>query len=300
MRWRRRTGSIRCRSGPASGEALRVIGAISQVLVAPEDAGGAARAPWPIRAVRIVTLTVTEKGYCHDPATGDLDEAPSRHRPRPRRIRDRAALGARLHRRGAARRRRAAGVAPFTVLSCDNLPSNGRTVKQRDLPRFAALRDPDLGAFVAARGRLPVHAWSTASCRPRRTRIAPAIAAALGVRGRLAGRDRAVHAMGDRGPFPDRPAGLGGGRRRVRRRTSSPTSMMKLRLLNGSAFDARLSRLSRRATRRSRTPWRIPAFATLVTRPDGRGGHADAAHAARRRSRRLQGARSSSASATRR
>ena len=25
--------------------------------------------------VRIVTLTVTEKGYCHDPATGELDEA---------------------------------------------------------------------------------------------------------------------------------------------------------------------------------------------------------------------------------
>ena len=32
--------------------------------------------------IRIVSLTVTEKGYCHDPATGELDAGASRHPPR--------------------------------------------------------------------------------------------------------------------------------------------------------------------------------------------------------------------------
>src|SRR5882724_8463031 len=45
----------------AAGETLQVIGAIKEALVAP--------------AVAIVTLTVTEKGYCYDPATAALDEA---------------------------------------------------------------------------------------------------------------------------------------------------------------------------------------------------------------------------------
>ena len=70
--------------------------------------------------MRIVSLTVTEKGYCHTPQTGDLDE---RH---PDIVHDleqsrRAALGARLH-RGRAGAPAGAGVAPFTVLCCDNLP----------------------------------------------------------------------------------------------------------------------------------------------------------------------------------
>src|SRR5208282_5950281 len=48
----------------------------------------------------------------------------------------------------ALRRRRAAGVAPFTVLSCDNLPSNGATAR-RVLQRMAELREPDLVRWVA-------------------------------------------------------------------------------------------------------------------------------------------------------
>ena len=58
--------------GP-DGERLRVIGSLSEVLVAPDD-------PQRLLArlcdprIRIVSLTVTEKGYCHDPATGSLRE----------------------------------------------------------------------------------------------------------------------------------------------------------------------------------------------------------------------------------
>ncbi|MBZ6076623.1 mannitol dehydrogenase family protein [Microvirga puerhi] len=127
-----------------AGETLRVIGSILRVIVAPEaldDLIAAMSDP----TTRIVSLTVTEKGYCHDPATGTLNEA------HPDIVRDlsnpqspRTAPGLIVE---ALRRRREAGIAPFTVMSCDNLPSNGHTVK-RVLVRYAELVDSELGAFV--------------------------------------------------------------------------------------------------------------------------------------------------------
>jgi fructuronate reductase len=126
-------------------EDLRVVGAIRRIIVAPgaqDDLLGVMTNP----QTRIVSLTVTEKGYCHDPATGTLNEA------HPDVVHDLAHPG---HPRSAPgfiiealRRRRAAGVPPFTVLSCDNLPSNGRTVRQV-LTRFGELTDRDFGRFVA-------------------------------------------------------------------------------------------------------------------------------------------------------
>jgi fructuronate reductase len=98
-------------------------------------------------SIRIVSLTVTEKGYCHDPATGELDEN------HPDIVHDLANPGAPRSAPGmlvdALARRKAAGTAPFTVMSCDNLPSNGETAK-RIVTRFAALRDADLGRWVEA------------------------------------------------------------------------------------------------------------------------------------------------------
>jgi fructuronate reductase len=129
----------------AEGESLRVIGSVSHVLVAPEESKrllAAMASP----SVRIVSLTITEKGYCHDPATGALNEA------HPDIRHDLAHPHAPLTAPGliveALAMRRGAGVAPFTVLTCDNLPSNGHVAK-RILDRFATLRDPDIGAFVA-------------------------------------------------------------------------------------------------------------------------------------------------------
>lgn len=127
------------------GEALRVIGAITRIIVAPEAIDDLLAVMAHPRT-RIVSLTVTEKGYCHDPATGALNEKhpdivhdlANSHRPR-------SAPGFIVE---ALRRRQAAGIPPFTILTCDNLPSNGRTVK-RVLARYAELVDPDLGAFVA-------------------------------------------------------------------------------------------------------------------------------------------------------
>jgi fructuronate reductase len=127
------------------GESLRVVGSSIGQLVAPENPA-ALLAAMSSPDVKIVSLTVTEKGYCHSPSSGTLDEshADIRH--------DLAVPGAPRTAIGfiveAIARRRAASIAPFTLLSCDNLPANGRTLK-RVVTRFAELRDTDLGRFVA-------------------------------------------------------------------------------------------------------------------------------------------------------
>lgn len=128
----------------ADGDQLRVIGAVRQLLVAPEGPE-AVLALMAAPETRIVSLTVTEKGYCHDPATGTLDETHPdivhdlAHPERPR-----SAIGFLV---AALDRRRRAGVPPFTALSCDNLPANGETLA-RVATRFAALRDPALAAWI--------------------------------------------------------------------------------------------------------------------------------------------------------
>lgn len=129
----------------ASGTHPRVIGSILKVMDANterEELLALMASP----AIRIVSLTVTEKGYCHDPATGELDQRHSdivhdlAHPETPK-----SAPGMLVE---ALARRRAAGVAPFTVMSCDNLPNNGETAR-RIVTRFARLRDAALGEWVA-------------------------------------------------------------------------------------------------------------------------------------------------------
>ena len=159
----------------ASGERLEVVGSVVRLLVAPEDPE-ALLAAMSAPETRIVSLTVTEKGYCHAPATGALDE---RH---PDVVHDlahpetpRSAPGFVVE---ALRRRRAAGLPFFTALCCDNLPHNGATLR-RVLVRFAELRDPALGRALAEELRCP----STMVDRivPATTdRDREAIAAALG------------------------------------------------------------------------------------------------------------------------
>ncbi|PKU25623.1 mannitol dehydrogenase family protein [Telmatospirillum siberiense] len=132
-------------SRQAGGDQLRVVGSMLDALALPDDLGRAFSlmiAP----TTRIVTLTVTEKGYCQDAATGALDENnpaikadianPSAPRTVPGVLTE------------AIRLRRAAGVAPFTVLVCDNLAQNGATAR-RIVVRFAELIDPELSRFIA-------------------------------------------------------------------------------------------------------------------------------------------------------
>jgi fructuronate reductase len=130
------------RDGPDT--ALRVVGAITKTLVAPENPAAllnALTAP----ATRIVTLTITEKGYAANIVTRSLNTLdPDILHDTQNPDRPRTALG--FLATGLARRR-AAGTAPFTLLSCDNLPANGALLHTL-LTQFAALTDPALARHI--------------------------------------------------------------------------------------------------------------------------------------------------------
>ena len=103
-------------------------------------------------AIRIVSLTVTEGGYFVDASTGRFDPnaadivADAGNPSLPG-----TAFGAIL---AALRLRRTAGVPPFTVMSCDNLPGNGHVTKDA-VVGLARLSDPDFADWVAAHVAFP-------------------------------------------------------------------------------------------------------------------------------------------------
>jgi fructuronate reductase len=131
-----------------AGETLRVVGALRRLVGANEALLAAMSDP----AVRIVTLTVTEKGYCHDPASRLLDEDhPDIRYDLASPQAPRSAPGFLVE---ALARRRAAGIAPFTIVSCDNLPNNGETVRAV-IARLAELRDAELGRWVRGEVAFP-------------------------------------------------------------------------------------------------------------------------------------------------
>ena len=132
------------------GEVPRIITAVQGVLVAPEDPE-AVLAAMTDPAVRIVTLTVTEKGYCHNPATGALN--PDHPDIQHDLAHDLPVSAVGFLVRALARRRHAGG-RPFTVLTCDNLPDNGPLVRGVVLD-LARRIDPELADWIAAEGRFP-------------------------------------------------------------------------------------------------------------------------------------------------
>jgi mannitol 2-dehydrogenase len=102
--------------------------------------------------IRIVSLTVTEGGYFIDPATGRFDPTAAEivaDGVRP--DRPATAFGAII---AALKRRREAGVAPFTVLSCDNLPGNGDAARAATVG-LARLSGPHLADWIATHVAFP-------------------------------------------------------------------------------------------------------------------------------------------------
>ena len=96
--------------------------------------------------IRVVTLTVTEKAYGVDPASGDLDPAhPDVAHDLATPGRPRGVIG---HLVEGLARRKEAKLRPFTVLCCDNLPTNGHIV-ERLVRQFADRRDPGLASWIA-------------------------------------------------------------------------------------------------------------------------------------------------------
>jgi len=135
---------------PAGHRARRVGAMTGFVEVQPDNAALIAAMTDP--AIRIVSLTVTEGGYFVDAATGRFDPtAPEIVADAARPDSPATAFGAVL---AALRARRAAGGAPFTVMSCDNLPGNGHVTREA-VTGLARLSDPALADWVAANVAFP-------------------------------------------------------------------------------------------------------------------------------------------------
>lgn len=108
----------------------RVVGSIRDVLFAGAEPDRL-RARFTDPAVRIVSLTVTEKGY--RPGSGVIGQLVD-----------------------GLRARRARSGAPVTVLSCDNLTGNGHVVRTRVLEACARWRDGEaLAAWIEEHVRFP-------------------------------------------------------------------------------------------------------------------------------------------------
>ncbi|HET6347155.1 MAG TPA: mannitol dehydrogenase family protein [Myxococcota bacterium] len=135
----------------AAGESPRVIGSLTSYLFAPADPE-AVIAKLASPSTRIVSLTITESGYYTSEATGELDTT------HPDIAHDLSTDGAPRTVYGyivaALARRRAAGLNPFTVMSCDNVQQNGHMVR-RMLLSFARGRDQAVAEWLAAKGAFP-------------------------------------------------------------------------------------------------------------------------------------------------
>jgi len=130
---------------------LQVIGNLVAQLVAPEDPQAVVEAI-AAPTTRIVSLTVTEKGYAHDPASGRLrEDHPDIAHDLQAGAPPRSAVGFIV--RGLALRR-ARGLPPVTLLSLDNLPHNGRTLQSLVLA-FAHRVEPALAEWIGARCTFP-------------------------------------------------------------------------------------------------------------------------------------------------
>ena len=132
-------------------EQTRLIGALQGVLVAPEDSARLVEA-MAAADTHIVTLTVTEKGYKLDPAAGALiHDDPELASDLKSLDKPKTAPGFIV---AALAKRRAAGLKPFTTISCDNLPHNGTRLREAVLA-LAAHHDADLRDWIDAEASFP-------------------------------------------------------------------------------------------------------------------------------------------------
>ncbi|MBP5952871.1 mannitol dehydrogenase family protein [Pseudomonas iridis] len=130
--------------GDSDDTEVRVIGAIRDMLLA-EDGAQALIDKLADPQIRIVSLTITEGGYCIDDSNGEF----MAHLPQIQH--DLAHPGAPTTVFGflcaALEKRRGAGTPAFTIMSCDNLPHNG-AVTRKALLAFATLRNTGLRDWI--------------------------------------------------------------------------------------------------------------------------------------------------------
>lgn len=131
------------------GKSARRVGSMIDFLAVEPD-NGVLIAAMTRPEIRIVSLTVTEGGYFINPATSAFDPS------HPEIVDDsanphRTAFGAII---AALKARKATGVPPFTVMSCDNLPGNGHVTKAA-VAGLARIKDPALADWIVENVAFP-------------------------------------------------------------------------------------------------------------------------------------------------
>lgn len=130
----------------------RVVGMVKEAIHAQVDGLEAVFTAMTQPEVAIVSLTVTEKGYCHTPATGTilLDHPLIAHDlANPQQ--PKSAPGVIVE---ALARRKAAGLPAFSVMSCDNMPENGH-VTRNVITAYAQAINPELATWIESHVTFP-------------------------------------------------------------------------------------------------------------------------------------------------
>ncbi len=133
------------------GDRARIIGSITRYLFAPNNRQAVIEA-MATPECRIVSLTTTESGYYYIEGSGEFDanhptiQHDLQHPDEP--------IGTYGYLTAALEKRRKNGLAPFTILSCDNLQGNGNMVRKM-LTTFAEMRQPNLGSWIAQNVAFP-------------------------------------------------------------------------------------------------------------------------------------------------
>ncbi|MEW5290105.1 mannitol dehydrogenase family protein [Erwinia papayae] len=127
------------------GVTTRVVGVVRQAFYRSEEGIEKIIAAMSQPDIAIVSITVTEKGYCYQPSSGQL------MRDHPAVVHDLAhpddpesVPGVIL---AAIRRRRSLGLKPFSVMSCDNMPENGH-VTRNVVVQLAEQQDAELASYI--------------------------------------------------------------------------------------------------------------------------------------------------------
>ena len=129
----------------------RIIGSIVDYRFAPDDPAGVLDLLSSAQT-KIVSLTITEGGYNFNQVTNEFNEKD------PAIVADlvpnstpQTVFGYIVD---ALARRRRNGIPPFTVLSCDNIQSNGEMAR-KTFTAFARLKDPGLAVWMDEHVRFP-------------------------------------------------------------------------------------------------------------------------------------------------
>ncbi|KEJ94876.1 fructuronate reductase [Pseudosulfitobacter pseudonitzschiae] len=212
----------------AKGSSARIIGSIANAYALGPDRAAVLEA-LTAPATRIVSITVTEKGYGIDRSTGGVETSHPAIAHDLNEPDDPVGVAGLLV--WALNARHAAGVPPFTVLCCDNLPDNGRLLRGL-LVDFARRAMPEIAEHIANDVAFP----STMV-----DRITPAATeATLAVAAEMTGREDAAAIETEafsqwviEDHFPTgRPAWESAGAMFVS--DVKPYEEMKLRMLNGA------------------------------------------------------------------